>query len=76
MTLNPKYGKIGMIAFPYYWLVECLGPLIELGGYIYVIVAFFLGKVYVEFAILLTLLFVLYGSILSAFSILLELLGA
>lgn len=72
MTLNPRYGKIGMIAFPYYWLVECLGPLIELGGYIYVIVAFFLGKVYVEFAILLTLLFVLYGSILSAFSILLD----
>lgn len=72
MTFNPKYGKIGMISFPYFWLVECFGPLIELGGHIYIIVAFFLGKVYFEFAILLALLFILYGSVLSAFSILME----
>ena len=72
MTLNPKYGKIGMISFPYFWLVECFGPLIELGGYIYIVAAFFLGKLYFEFAILLSLLFILYGSVLSAFSILME----
>jgi biofilm PGA synthesis N-glycosyltransferase PgaC len=72
MTLNPKYGKIGMISFPYFWLVECFGPLIELGGYIYIVVAFLLGKFYFEFAILLALLFILYGSVLSAFSILME----
>ncbi|MDR7855225.1 glycosyltransferase [Tissierella sp.] len=72
MTLNPKYGKIGMIAFPYFLFVECFGPIIELGGYIYIVTSFFLGSIYYEFSILLTLLFVLYGSILSAFSILLE----
>ncbi len=72
MTLNPKYGKIGMISFPYFWLVECFGPLIELAGYIYIVVAFFLGRLYFEFAILLSLLFILYGSVLSAFSILME----
>jgi biofilm PGA synthesis N-glycosyltransferase PgaC len=72
MTLNPMYGKIGMISFPYFWLVECFGPLIELGGHIYIIVAFFLGKVYFEFAVLLALLFILYGSVLSAFAILME----
>ncbi len=72
MTFNPKYGKIGMVSFPYFWLVECFGPLIELAGHIYVIIAFFLGRVYFEFAILLALLFILYGSVLSAFSILME----
>ncbi|MGI6249979.1 MAG: glycosyltransferase family 2 protein [Anaerolineaceae bacterium] len=72
MTFNPKYGKIGMISFPYFWIVECFGPLIELGGYIYMVAAFFLGKFYFEFAILLALLFILYGSVLSAFSIMLE----
>ena len=72
MTLNPKYGKIGMISFPYFWIVECFGPIIELGGYIYIIVALFMGKVYFEFALLLALLFILYGSILSAFSVLME----
>jgi biofilm PGA synthesis N-glycosyltransferase PgaC len=56
----------------YFWLVECLWLLIELGGHIYMIVAFFLGKVYFEFAILLALLFILYGSVLSVFSILME----
>jgi len=72
MTFNPKYGKIGMISFPYFWLVECFGPLIELGGYIYMVVAYFSGTFYFEFAILLALLFILYGSVLSAFSILME----
>ncbi|MGI6071571.1 MAG: glycosyltransferase family 2 protein [Lachnospiraceae bacterium] len=72
MAFNPKYGRIGMISFPYFLLVECIGPIIELGGYIYVIVAFFMGKVYFEFAFFLALLFILYGSILSAFSVILE----
>ena len=61
-----------MISFPLFWLVECFGPLIERGGHIYIIVAFFLGKVYFEFAVLLALLFILYGSVLSAFAILME----
>ncbi|MEK3973577.1 glycosyltransferase [Psychrobacillus sp. FSL K6-2684] len=72
MTFNPKYGGIGMISFPYFWIVECLGPIIELGGYVYIIFAFFLGDIYYEIAILLSLLFVVYGAIFSALSILLE----
>ncbi|MGE7977210.1 glycosyltransferase family 2 protein [Psychrobacillus sp. NPDC093200] len=72
MTFNPKYGGIGMISFPYFWIVECLGPIIELGGYVYIIVAFFLGDIYFEIAILLSLLFVVYGAIFSVLSILLE----
>lgn len=72
MTFNPKYGKIGMISFPYFWLVECLGPLIELGGYVYIVFAFFYGNIYYEIAILLTLMFALYGTLFSAASILLE----
>ncbi|WP_127531012.1 glycosyltransferase family 2 protein [Paenibacillus kobensis] len=72
MTFNPKYGAVGLISFPYFWLVECLGPLIEIGGYIYVVAAFFLGNIYYEFAILLMLLFILYGTLFSIASVLLE----
>lgn len=72
MSFNPKYGAIGFISFPYYWIVEAIGPVIELGGYIYVIISFFLGNIYFEFAIFLSLLFILYGTIFSATSILLE----
>ncbi|OKL37858.1 glycosyltransferase family 2 protein [Domibacillus mangrovi] len=72
MTLNPKYGAVGMISFPYFWLIECLGPLIELGGYIYIVYAFFTGGIYFEFAIVLVLLFILYGSVFSMISVLFE----
>ncbi len=71
MTLNPTYGAVGMVSFPYFWL-ECLGPLIELGGYVYVLFAFIFGNIYYEFALLLSLLLVLYGSLLSVTSVLLE----
>jgi biofilm PGA synthesis N-glycosyltransferase PgaC len=72
MMFNPRYGTIGMISFPYFWLIECIGPIIEVGGYIYIVIAFFLGNIYYEMAILLLLLFVLYGALFSIASILLE----
>ena len=72
MTLNPTYGLVGMISFPYFWIVESLGPVIELGGYVYVVVAFLLGDIYYEVAILLLLLFIVYGVIFSIASILFE----
>lgn len=72
MTFNPKYGSIGLISFPYFWIVECIGPVIELGGYLYIVVAFFMGQIYYEVAILLALLFVIYGAILSMASVLLD----
>ncbi|WP_203248568.1 glycosyltransferase family 2 protein [Sporosarcina beigongshangi] len=72
ITFNPRYGGIGVVSFPYFWLIECLGPLIELGGYVYIIFSFFLGQIYYEMAILLLLLFILYGAVFSVASILLE----
>src|SRR5699024_1866341 len=51
---------------------ECFGPIIEYGGYLYIIIAFFMGQIYYEVAILLALLFILYGTILSMTSVLLH----
>jgi cellulose synthase/poly-beta-1,6-N-acetylglucosamine synthase-like glycosyltransferase len=72
LTFNPKYGSIGMISFPYFWIVEFLGPIIELLGYLFMILCLFLGGVYIEFAILLFLLSCLYGSLFSMTAVLLE----
>lgn len=33
MLGNPAYGRIGLVAFPYFFFLEMLGPLIEVGGY-------------------------------------------
>ncbi|RLQ96140.1 glycosyltransferase family 2 protein [Falsibacillus albus] len=72
MMFNPKYGLVGFISFPYFWIVEFFGPIIELMGYLYVILAFFLGGIYLEFAILIFLLSCLYGSLFSMAAVLLE----
>nr|WP_264738189.1 glycosyltransferase [Cytobacillus firmus] len=72
MTFNPRYGQIGFISFPYFWLVEFFGPIVELLGYIYVVISLFLGGIYLEFAILIFLLSCLYGSLFSMAAVLLE----
>ncbi len=44
MILNPKYGRIGMIAAPYYFFLEVLGPVIESLGYATFLTALLLGR--------------------------------
>ncbi len=44
MILNPKYGRIGLIAAPYYFFLEVLGPIIESVGYVTFITAIILGR--------------------------------
>ncbi|HEX7337675.1 MAG TPA: glycosyltransferase family 2 protein [Gemmatimonadales bacterium] len=34
MLLRPKYGRIGWLALPAFWLFEYFGPLIEVAGYV------------------------------------------
>lgn len=72
ITFNPKYGSIGLVSFPYFWIVEFFGPVIEFLGYLFMILCLFLGGSYIEFAILLFLLSCLYGSVFSMTSVLLE----
>lgn len=72
LLFNPKYGSIGLVSMPYFLIIEFLGPLVELTGYIVMILSLFLGRVYLEFAILLFLLSIIYGSILSMAAVLLE----
>lgn len=39
MILNPRYGRIGMLALPYCLFLEGTGPVVELAGYIAVATA-------------------------------------
>jgi cellulose synthase/poly-beta-1,6-N-acetylglucosamine synthase-like glycosyltransferase len=65
MMLNPRYGRIGMFAFPYFWLAEGLSPLIELVGYASFVVSFLLGAVSPLYALALFTLSFLFGAALS-----------
>jgi cellulose synthase/poly-beta-1,6-N-acetylglucosamine synthase-like glycosyltransferase len=72
LMFNPKYGSIGLFSMPYFFFIEFLGPLIELIGYILLIISIFTGSVYFEYALLFFLLSLIYGSIYSMAAVLLE----
>lgn len=72
LIFNPKYGAIGLVSMPYFLIVEFLGPVVELVGYIVMIISPFLGGVYLEMAVLLFLLALIYGSVFSMAAVVLE----
>ncbi len=72
MFMNPKYGVIGTLVFPFFALFEMLGPLIELVGVIFVTVTFFFGVIDVAFMTLFLCVSVLFGVMLSVLAVLLE----
>lgn len=72
MFLNVRYGKIGMLAFPYYFFLELMGPLIEFSGYICLILALITGIISGPFLLAFFLVAFVYGSIVSIFAIALE----
>src|ERR1043165_3267310 len=51
MILNPRYGRIGLVAMPYYVLFELLAPIIELAGVVLVPLGLYVGAINARFAI-------------------------
>jgi len=72
MFANPKYGSIGMVAMPYFFMVELLSPAVELFGYALFGIALYLGVVYWEAVATFLILAVWMGIFLSLLSVLLE----
>ena len=70
MLFNPRYGRIGLIAMPYYFLFEMIGPLIEVQGYSLVIVAGIMGLLNLKIGLLLFLVAILQGMVISMASLL------
>lgn len=52
MMLNPRYGRIGMLALPYYLVFELVAPVLELLGVVLVPLGLLLGAVDVSYALL------------------------
>jgi cellulose synthase/poly-beta-1,6-N-acetylglucosamine synthase-like glycosyltransferase len=48
MFFNPKYGRIGLLSFPYWVFFEWLAPLIELVGVVYFLISVITGVVNFE----------------------------
>ncbi len=69
MLFNPKFKQPGMIAFPYFFLFEMIGPFIELLGYIALILGLVLGLLNTSLVILLFVVTIGYGIVISLFSL-------
>jgi len=72
MIGNPAYGRVGMMAMPFFVLFELLGPVIEVLGFIVVVLSFIFGYVNIYFMILFLIASVLLGIILSVSAVLCE----
>jgi cellulose synthase/poly-beta-1,6-N-acetylglucosamine synthase-like glycosyltransferase len=65
MLLNPRYGRLGLFAVPYFWLFEGLGPVIEVLGFCSLLVSAAFGVLDMNVFWLFLSLAVLHGMVLS-----------
>lgn len=72
MISNPRYGMVGMFGLPFFLYFEFLGPIIEIIGYLSIIYILISQTIDIQFFLLFLGLAVLWSSILSLFTILLE----
>ncbi|MBK7689062.1 MAG: glycosyltransferase [Elusimicrobia bacterium] len=72
MLGNPGYGAPGLIAFPYYFFLEMLGPVVELFGYVAFVAALIGGRVSAAYVAAFALLAFGFGMALSIAAVSLE----
>lgn len=72
MLFNRRYGRLGMVAFPLLALEDLVGPIIELLGYVLLIVGLVFGLVDPAAAVLYFMLTCVFGAVISAGVLLIE----
>ena len=65
-------GLVGWVAFPFFLIFEWIGPFIEVAGYVFVAVTYFLGLLSFSSSLLFMLLAIGLGMLLSVSALLLE----
>ncbi len=72
MLFNPRYGRIGLFAFPYFFFLEMLGPVVEFAGYISFTTSIAFGTIDFKFALAFFLAAFVLGIVLSVSAVCLE----
>jgi cellulose synthase/poly-beta-1,6-N-acetylglucosamine synthase-like glycosyltransferase len=72
MLGNPRYGRIGLFALPYYLLFEYLAPLVETAGFVILPFGWALGLVDWRLFLLFLIASFAYGLVLSFLALVLE----
>ncbi len=72
LLFNPRFGKVGVLAYPYFFFLEMVGPLIEMGGYVGFVIALAIGHVGSAYLVAFFLVAFVLGAVLSVAAIALE----
>lgn len=72
MFLNPKYGLVGIISFPYFLFFEYITPFLEILGIVTIALSYLLGIININFFLLYLLVYMGYNIIVSMISIIIE----
>lgn len=72
LCCNPRGGAVGWLAFPFMFLFELIGPLIEVSGYAFMIIAYFNGWISYEAFFAFLLCAICLGMALSTSALMLE----
>jgi cellulose synthase/poly-beta-1,6-N-acetylglucosamine synthase-like glycosyltransferase len=70
LLFNPRYGRTGLIGMPYFFTFELAGPVVELQGYLMVVIAIIFGYLNREVALMLFVTTVFIGVFVSLSSFL------
>ncbi|WP_413560603.1 glycosyltransferase [Bdellovibrio sp. HCB209] len=65
MMMNPRYGIIGMFAFPYNFIVDIVGPFIEFSAYVCIAITLSLGVAQYQETMSFVVASMLYGMLIS-----------
>jgi cellulose synthase/poly-beta-1,6-N-acetylglucosamine synthase-like glycosyltransferase len=72
VMLNPRYGAMGMVVFPYFVIVELLAPVVEMVGLLGLLLGLLIGAIDLPFAILFFLTAYGLGSVLTVMTLVME----
>jgi cellulose synthase/poly-beta-1,6-N-acetylglucosamine synthase-like glycosyltransferase len=72
MFLNPRYGRIGWLGFGQVFIVDVLGPLIEVAGYVLIPAMWLLGLIAFDYVLAFAAVVFSFGVFVSVASLVLE----
>lgn len=72
MLLRPRYGRIGSVALPYYWLFELFAPLFEVIGIVILVLGFVTGALDNQLALFLIAVSYGYGTLVTLAAVVVE----
>lgn len=72
MFFNPRYGRLGLLSYPYWFFYEWLAPILEFLGFLSILLFFYLGILNWDFFIAITLTIYAFSILFSMYAIVWE----